>query len=113
IRFRGRARHDLAVYLNSEIALVPIESNGGAVEKLLVDIFLPQVTRLHHVHIRIHRFVTIFHGVLLLKQSLTRITKGGFGVNLGVLEGPKRRIWKKIPRFARNDSVMRSANRGS
>jgi len=37
----------------------------GAIEKRLVDIFLPQIAGLHHVHVGIHRFETVFHDLLL------------------------------------------------
>ena len=56
-----RARHDLAVHLYAEVALVPVEPDGSAVEKSLVNVLLPQVARFHHMHVRIHRFETVFH----------------------------------------------------
>jgi hypothetical protein len=54
--------------LDAEIALMPIQSNGRAIDEFLIDVFLPQVARLQHVHVGIHRFETVLHGVLLGKS---------------------------------------------
>ena len=62
-----RPRHDLAVDLHAEIAFVPVQTDGRAVEIFLIDILLPEVTGFHDMHIRIHRFVTVFHDLLLEK----------------------------------------------
>ena len=64
-----RPRHDLAVDLHAEIAFVPVQTDGRAFEVFIVDILLPQVTGLHDMHIRIHRFKTILHDLLLISRS--------------------------------------------
>ena len=42
-----------------------VETDRRAIEEFLVNILLPQIAGLHHMHVGIHCFESVLHGVLL------------------------------------------------
>jgi hypothetical protein len=58
---RRRAWQNLPLHLDAEIALVAIETDGRALDEFFVDIGLPEIAGLHHVHVGIHRLESVFH----------------------------------------------------
>ena len=80
-----RDGEDLAVQLDAQIPEIALQALGGAVLELRVDIALPEVVRLEHVHIGIHSLEALLSHFLLRDGKLP-LPRFGRPVSAGTSE---------------------------